>query len=173
MFFLCLQDHWPVKNKIEGWAVCPCRAIYCLWSDPILNLRQSQHCANMTIKQSPIAYWKQWQSLCPSFPLFYFFPCPSSISLSVLWDIVFVQVSPVYPHKQNVSHEDGPRMLSLSHTHTRACRRNTSWQLSCGITMTSNTERQSRHWAPRWTLVFRGQLVTHYGKDCPHQSVFK
>lgn len=116
-----------------------------------------------------VTYCKQRRSLCPHLSSCVFCFCLSFIaslgrSVRPLWDIVFVQTSPLYPHKPSVSLEDGQRMFSH-----RASPRRTSWRLSHGITMTSSAERQSGHWARSWTRVtvfFFLRVVSQ-----PHQSL--
>ena len=158
------------KNTNGASAVCHCNAGYCCLC-PSLCSCKCPLCAHMPLKLLTMTYCKQWRRLCPSFSSCFFFSSFLDPSVRPLWDIVFVQASPLYPHKQYVILEDGQRMFSHTHTH-RASPHNTSWQLSRRITMTSNTERQSGHWAPSWTEVAAFlRTVTHDGKDRPHQSL--
>lgn len=117
-------------------------------------------CAHMPLKLLTVTYCKQWRRLCPVLlsPRAFFFSSFLDLSVRPLWDIVFVQASPLYPHKQYVILEDGQRMFSHTHTH-RASPHNTSWQLSRRITMTS------QHWETIWTLSTRLNCGGRFSED--------
>lgn len=129
-------------------------------------------CAHMPLKLLTVTYCKQWRRLCPVLlsPRAFFFSSFLDLSVRPLWDIVFVQASPLYPHKQYVILEDGQRMFS--HTHTEHPLITPADSSHAESQWPPNTERQSGHWARGCTVVAAFlRTVTHGGKDHPHQSL--